>query len=141
MIDELLDELNLKNNDIKFFATIVLLGLSLLTALVLETQLNVGFIGELVLILIGVILAAGVLCGLWIEAEWAYPVATVIFAASMANLLWLFITTQAFLTFSFGLLVNVAGIVLCLIGIQKDIDWQALETYDTAKPRKKKRRR
>jgi len=126
----------MKLNDIKMIVTVLLLGLSLFTALLLESRMHAGYAIQLVIILIGIILVACALFGLWIEAEWAYPFTLVLFALSLANLVWVFTTTKTFLPFSFGLLINVAGIVMCLASVG-DYTYQELETYETGKSRKK----
>lgn len=115
-------------------STILLLGLSLFTALILETKMSAGFTAELIIILLSIIFMAGVIFGLWIDAEWAYPLASILFAAGLANLAWLFYHTHSFLAFAFGLLVNVAGLVLCIINNDEPPRSYAatLETYDIA---------
>jgi uncharacterized membrane protein len=121
----------------KSFVITILLGLSFFTALMLESNMGTHFAIELVLILIGTILMAGIIFGFWIEEPWAYPLTTIVFAAALINLVWLFYSTNAFLTFAFGLLVNVAGLVMCLVGIERAMDFQELETYETGTKRKK----
>ena len=120
----------------KVFVTVILLALSLFTALLLESRMGAGAAGELVVILIGTIITAGILFGVWIEEPWAYPLALLFFAASLANLLWIFSSTQIFLTFAFGILVNVAGLVMCLVSFEKAIPAPELETYSAGPPRK-----
>lgn len=128
----------MKASEMKIFVMVILLGLSLLTALTLESHMKAGYSAELVLIVIGIILTAGILFGLWIDEPWTYPLTTLIFAASLANLVWLFTETQVFLTFAFGLLVNVAGLVMCLISMEKNMPWHELETYEVSGKKKKK---
>ncbi len=124
-------------DDMKPFIITILIGLSLFNALMLESRMGANFALELVLILIGAILMAGIIFGLWIEELWAYPLTMIVFAAALINLAWLFYSTQAFLTFAFGLLVNVAGLVICLVGLEQPMEIQELETYETPKKRKK----
>jgi hypothetical protein len=126
--------------NMKFFTIIILLGLSLFTTLLFESRLITGYAIQLVLVLIGIILTAGIIFGLWIEEPWATPLTTIVFAASLANLVWLFAKTEVFLTFAFGLLVNVAGIVVCMAGMEKATPLQELETYHTGNDKKKKRK-
>ena len=66
----------------------------------LETNMTTAFSAELVIILIGIILTAGVLFGLWMEAPWAFPLSTLLFAAALANMLWMFAMTKIFLIFA-----------------------------------------
>lgn len=122
----------MNTEDIKFMVTVLLLGLSLLTMLILESYLKTGYALQLVLILIGIILTAGIIFALWIEIEWANPITMIFFALALIDIIWLFTATKAFLPFSFGLLVNVAGLVICLAGLG-NYEFQELETYETRK--------
>ncbi len=124
--------------DMKSFVITILLGLSLFTALMLESNMTANFAVELVLILIGTILMAGIIFGFWIEEPWAYPLTTILFAAAMVNLVWAFISTNAFLTFAFGLLVNVAGLVMCLVSLERSMEMHELETYERSGSKKRK---
>lgn len=130
----------MQENDIKSFVITILLGLSLLTALMLESRMTHYFALELVLILIGIILMTGIIFGFWIEEPWAYPLTTILFAAALVNLAWLFFLTKAFLTFAFGLIVNVAGLVLCLVNMERAVELQELETYEASAKKKKPRK-
>lgn len=125
----------MKLEDIKFITTIILLGLSLLTALILESYMKTGYAIQLVLILIGIILTAGIIFALWIEIEWANAMTMLFFTLSLANLVWLYTATKTFLPFAFGLLVNVAGLVMCLAEIGNGA-FQELETYEINKRKK-----
>lgn len=127
----------MNTEDMKSFVITILLGLSFFTALMLESHMGTNFAIELVLIFIGTILMAGIIFGFWIEEPWAYPLTTILFAAALINTAWLFFSTNAFLTFAFGLLVNVAGLVMCLVGMERPMDFQELETYQTGTKRKK----
>jgi len=120
----------MKAEDMKSFVITILVGLSLFTALMLESRMTANFAIELVLILIGAILMTGIIFGFWIEEPWAYPLTTILFATALVNLVWLFFSTSSFLTFAFGLLVNVAGLVMCLAGMERPMDLQELETYE-----------
>ncbi len=125
----------------KVFITIILVALSLFTALILESRMTNGAILQLFVILAGAIFTAAILFGLWIEEPWAYPLAMVFFAASMANLVWLFSSTKVFLTFAFGLLVNVAGLVMALTSIEVGVPSQELETYTIDKGAAKRKKK
>ncbi len=124
-------------NDMKITVSVILLGLSLFTGLVLETRMGTGYTIQLVIILIGIILTAGIIFGLWMDAEWAYPLSTLVFALSLANLVWQFSATKAFLPFAFGLLVNVAGLVMCIASVGNAMSMHELETYEAGKKRKR----
>lgn len=136
MLDNIFD--TFKEQHVKAIVVTLLLGLSLFTALFLETKMATGHAAELVLVLVGIILSSGVLFGMWTGAEWTYNLALLIFAASLANLVFLLVSTQAFLTFTFGLLVNVSGLLMCLINAEEPFNWSVLETYAET-PRKKRK--
>ena len=127
----------MKQTDAKLFVIIILLGLSMATALLLESKMTTGYMMELVLILISIIFVTGILFGLWIEEPWAYPLSMLLFAASLANIVWLFVETKVFLTFAFGLLVNVAGLVMCIASLSQLEDLKSLETYEIEKKKRK----
>ena len=126
--------------NMKIFVSVILLGLSLLTALLLESQMGAQYITELVLILIGIIITAGILFGLWIEEPWAYTLATIVFAAGLINLIWIYSATKNTLMFSFGILVNVAGLVMCLASVRQSVSDLALETYPLHAGKRRKRK-
>lgn len=102
----------------KAVITCILLGLSLMTALLLESQIGSGVKYQLIFILVGILLSAGVLVGFMSQSSWAYPLAILMFVLSLANVLWLFAATRSLLGFAFGILVNVIGLVLCLVSIE-----------------------
>jgi hypothetical protein len=124
----------------KVITTAILIALSLLTALILETKIKSYVAIEIILIGIGVFAALIILFGLWIETDWAFPLASIFFALSAANILWMFLTTKTFLTFAFGVLVNVAGLVICMASLKQATPWnQPLETYEAKNDKKKKK--
>ncbi len=129
----------MKASDMSVFMTIILLGLNLFAALLLETRMPKYYGWEMLFICILGLFTFAVLFGLWIDEPWAYPMSSILFAASLANVIWLFYLTSTFLTSAFALLVNIAGLVICLASIQNaDSSAASLETYDAPSKRKKK---
>jgi len=126
----------MKSSDMGAFFAIILLGLSLFSALLLESRMQTHYILELVLIVIGIILTFGILFGLWIDEPWAFPLSTILFSASVVNIVWMFKLTNSFIVSAFALLVNIAGVVICIASMERPTPWSELETYD-AKKRKK----
>lgn len=125
----------------KVVTTAILIALSLLTALILETNLHKYVAVEIILIGAGIFISLIILFGLWIETDWAYPLAIIFFSVAAANLLWMFLSTKTFLTFAFGVLVNVSGLVICIASIKQSTPLgQALETYEAKQDPKKKKR-
>src|SRR3989338_7382213 len=96
-------------------ATMLLLGLSLISAIIMELNMTSKYALELAIILIIGIITASAIAQLIKKDEHAYTLSIIIFCASILNLVWLFIETSAFLTGMFALIVNVAGIVLCAV--------------------------
>ncbi len=128
----------MKANNANVFVIVILLGLSLFTALLLEANMGALAAVELVLMLIGLIATAAIIFGFWIEEAWPYTLSIIFFAASLANTVWLFTSTKIFLVFAFGLLVNVAGMVMCMVNMGQAVHPKELETY-SAQAKKKKR--
>ncbi|MEM3154499.1 MAG: hypothetical protein QW165_02955 [Candidatus Woesearchaeota archaeon] len=127
----------MKASDISAFMTIILLGLNLFAALLLETQMTKFYGWEILFICVLGMFTFAVLFGLWIDEPWAYPLSSILFALSLVNVVWLFHLTNTFLTAAFAFLVNIAGLVLCLASIQKTMPTAPLETYDVQKRKKK----
>jgi len=131
----------------KFFAAVVLLALSLVIAFFLEARMAYGATLEIILLIISIVAAVAVVLGLWLEAEWAWPVATMVFSAYLANLIYLFYASKALLLFALSLIVNVGGLVLCMLSTEASEFASALETYEAEDSssrkalRKSKRRR
>lgn len=111
----------------KNIITTILIGLGLFSTLLLEARLHVGATLELVAIFVGIIFFGAILFGMWLDAPWTYPLASIMFSIGLANLIWLFALTQHFGLFALGLLANVAGIVICL---NNSNVFMPLETYD-----------
>ena len=131
-------------NDNKSIVTAVLLGLSLLTALGLESRMSEGIAAELTVIFLGSLFSGAILFGLLTRKQWAYPLSALLFVLFLANLLWLFISTRELLGFAFGILVNIAGIIVCLMSMEYGRSF-GLETYNIEsyglEPLKRKRGR
>jgi len=130
----------MKVSDMSVFVTIILVGLSLFTALLLESRMDSHYLLQLLLIVLAIIFTFGLLFGLWIDEPWAYPLSTILFAALLADVIWLYSSTGAFLVSAFALLVNVAGLVICLASVQRPKTLAAeLETYNISAGRRKKK--
>jgi len=127
----------MKSSDMGAFIAIILLGLSLFSALLLESRLHTHYTLELVLIVIGIILTFGILFGLWIDEPWAFPLGTILFSAAVVNIVWMFKLTNSFIPSAFALLVNIAGIVICIASMERPTPWAELETYDSSGKKKK----
>lgn len=126
----------MKISDMSVFVTIILIGLSLFSALLLESRMQGNYIWELLVVVIAIVLTFGILFGLWIDESWAYPLGTILFAVLLANIVWLYTSTDAFLVSAFGVLVNVGGLVICLASMQRQ-SFAELETYEISKRKKK----
>lgn len=116
----------------RFWAVLAILALNILGAIFLETKMTALFAAELAIILIAIILSAIVLIGIATETKWAWPVATLFFALSLANLVFLLLATRAFGTFAFLLLVNVVGLLVSVLSIKEADEFEEpvpLETY------------
>jgi hypothetical protein len=130
---------NMKASDMSVFMAILLLGLNLFAALLLESRMAHYFAWEILFICIIGLVTFAVMFGLWIDESWAYPLSSILFALSLVNVVWMFYMTSTFITSAFALLVNIAGLVICLASIHKQAPWTGeLETYEVPDKRKKK---
>lgn len=130
----------MKASDMSVFMTVILLGLNLFAALLLETRMPSYFGWEVLFICIMGLLTFAAYFGLWIDELWAYPMSSILFALSLVNVVWLFYLTDTFLTSAFALLVNIAGLVICLASIQNTTQLAgSLETYDVSANKRKKK--
>lgn len=118
--------------------TVILLGLSALSLLAIETTMTTYFNLQLLVTVAFGIALAGILFGMFTESDWAQPIATLYFALALSNLIVIFAFNKAFLPLAFGALVNVSGIVLTTVGTKKGIDWSILETYEIKHAAEKK---
>lgn len=119
---------------------VILMAISLGATLMLQAKMTgLWWLEWLILIGAGLFILA-MFFGLWVEAEWAYPFSTVVFALALANLLWLYTRTHDFTVFAFGLLATIGGVVLSLSGIGGREEPEAIQTYDVpekeAEPKK-----
>ena len=135
----------MNTEDIKYFAIVILLGLSVLSTIILQSYMKTGYAIPLVIIFITIILMTGTIFGLWIEEPWGYSIATILFTGTIIHTGWIFYKTNMFLPFTFALLVNVAGIVISIT--QKLNEYPKIETYEipkyetyeTEEPKKKRK--
>lgn len=113
---------------------VVLLFLNFIGAIYLETKLSTNYTLELVFIVLGLILALAVILGLGLELKWGWPVATIAFSLYLANALFLYISTKAFLAFALMLFFNTVALLISVISIGEDDDFteedSALDEYD-----------
>ena len=121
--------MNIKQNNMHIFATILLISLSLVSALILETQLTNWAALEIIIILFASLFVTTLLFGLWLDEPWAKPLGMVYFSLMIANLLWMFAFVKTFIPFVFGILVNVSGIVLAIASIERMEAPVDIETY------------
>ncbi len=158
--------MELKEETIKALVTVILIGLSLFTALLFITKATGSMTWNFILFTLGFLLAMLIIFGLWLEEEWAYTLSILFFAGGMAYLIWLFVITRSLLPFTFGILVSVSGMVVSIAEtkasesevetynvkpierLEKEIDEEIQKTETTTasvskrgRPKKKKRGR
>lgn len=105
---------------IKFITIVLLLMMNFAGAMFLETRMQSSYTLELVFILIGLMLAAGLLLGMIFDAGWAWPFGAIFFAASLANAVFLYFNVRSFLVFSGLLFFNLLGLVISVISIKEE---------------------
>jgi hypothetical protein len=115
-------------------AILLLIFLNFLGVLFLETKLKTNFTLELVFIVIGLIIAFGVILGLGLKLKWGWPLAAIMFSLYLANTVFLYWNIKAFLTFGLLLFFNTIGLLIAVVSIQEDDDFveesYPVETYD-----------
>ncbi|OYT32765.1 hypothetical protein DRJ22_00850 [Candidatus Woesearchaeota archaeon] len=117
----------------RVLAIVILMGLNLATALMLESKVGAFYWVELLLILVAMGVIGVQFLAMWLEAEWSYPLATILFSLSLVNLLWLYSSVSWFKVFAAGVVFNLLGIIISSVGVKKE-DEQELETYDDEEP-------
>ena len=114
------------------FAIVILMGLNLAAVLLLEAKLGIFYWIEALAILCALAIISVQFLAMWLDADWAYPMATILFSLSLVNLLVLYQYVPWFKVFAVGIVVNLLGIVVSCIGGSKcdEDDSDDLETYD-----------
>ena len=113
-------------------AILLLIFFNFLGAIFLETKLKTNFTLELVLIVIGLIIAFGVILGLGLELKWGWPLAAIMFSLYLANTVFLYCNIKAFLTFGLLLFCNTIGLLISVVSIQEEDDFVE-ESYPVEK--------
>jgi len=117
-------------------ALIIFLVVNFILAILLESNLRTHYTLELVIIVIGILLSIALLLGMAVDAHWSWPFATILFSALLANAVFLYITSSAFVSFTGLVLVNTLGLLISVLSINKSeqylMDDMPLETYKTA---------
>ena len=113
---------------------IVLLFINFLGAIFIETKLTNYYMPELAFIVIGLILAMGVILGLGLELKWGWQISTIAFSLYLANTVFLYVASKQFLVFAIMLFFNTIGLLISVISIQEKDDFTEeeapLETYE-----------
>ncbi len=123
------------------FAIVILMGLNLAAALLLESKLGVFYWIEGIVILCAMAIIGVQFLAMWLDADWAYPMATILFSLSLVNLLVLYQYVPWFKVFAVGIVVNLLGIVISSIGGSRCEDDDEIETYDEEEHEEEKPKR
>jgi len=125
----------------RILAIILFMAVNLAIAIALQTMMTSFWWVEFLLLLASGPFLLALFFGLWVDAEWSYPYATILFALSLANILWLHTIVGHFQLFGAGLFVNIAGIISSFTRPAQMHDSipsnePSLETYDVENERK-----
>jgi hypothetical protein len=112
----------------RLLTMLVVLVLSFVGAIFLESKMEQYATLELVIIVVGILLSIMALVGIASEARWAWPFTTILFSLSLANLVFLHVNVGAFLTFVLLLLVNIFGMLIAVLSIE-DVE-QAMSAWN-----------
>jgi hypothetical protein len=99
----------------KLLGMIVLMLTNFLAAMYLETRLAANSGAESIAMIIGIVIFAAVILGLFVDATWSWPLSTIFFSASLGNisLLYYFGDKAGILV----LLVYLAAVFFGFIGL------------------------
>lgn len=111
-------------------AIVILMGLNLVAAFMLTSKMGPYYWIEILLLLIAMGFIGIQFLAMWLDAEWSYPLATILFSLSLINLLWLYSAVNYFKVFAAGIVFNLLGIVVSSVGTKKEEESEELETYD-----------
>jgi len=114
---------------------VILMAINLGAAIMLMSRMKkFWWVEFLILMAAGLFILAGFF-GMWVDAEWSYPLMTILFALSLANILWLYTNVHWLSVFGLALLANITGVVLSMTKISQEPDMDdLLETYDVGEP-------
>ena len=114
---------------------VILMAINLGAAIMLMSRMKgTWWLEFLILMAAGLFILAGFF-GMWVDAEWSYPLMTILFALSLANILWLYTNVHWLSVFGLALLANIRGVVLSMTKLSKEPDVEDLiETYDVGEP-------
>lgn len=114
---------------------VILMAINLGAAIMLMNRMKkFWWIEFLIMMAAGLFILAGFF-GMWVDAEWSYPLMTILFALSLANILWLYSNVHYLSVFGLALLANITGVVLSMTKINKEQETDDLiETYDVSEP-------
>ncbi len=122
----------------RLIATLILLVLNIAAAIFLQTKLIDYYTLEAVFIILLIIIGVILLVGIGVKAGWIWPVTTLYFSASLANLLFLFLSTNAIITFILAVFVNLVGMMIAVLSITKSVESEGatpVETYNVETPK------
>jgi hypothetical protein len=112
----------------RLWTVLVLLVLTFIGAIFMESRMPQYAALELVIIVVGILLSIIALIGIASESRWAWPYATILFSLSLANILFLYLNVPAIGTFLVLLAVNIFGLMLSILSIE-DIE-EAVSTWN-----------
>lgn len=130
----------------RLWTILVVMVLSFIGTIFLESRMARYATLELVIIVVGILLSLIALVGIAAESRWAWPFVTVLFSLSLANIVFVHVNVGAFLTFVLLLIVNIFGMLIAVLSIEdvaetagswnpqsaETADMTPLETYAAA---------
>lgn len=115
----------------RILTLVILMAINLGAAIMLMSRMKKFWWVEFLILMIAGLFILGGFFGMWVDAEWSYPMMTILFALSLANILWLYTHVSHVTVFGLALLANITGVVLSMTRVEKDPDIDDLiETYD-----------
>jgi hypothetical protein len=106
----------------RLWTILVVMVLSFVGIIFLESKMSQYATLELVIIVIGILLSIVALVGIAAESRWSWPFATVLFSLSLANIVFEHVNVGAFITFVLLLIVNIFGMLIAVLSIEDVVD-------------------
>jgi hypothetical protein len=100
-----------------FVTTLILLILQYLGAWKLMGALGAGQTTEAVILLVGLVVSVLALLGLVTNKRWGWPLALIVFSASLANFVWIHTQVGASITGALGMGIAVFSMMIAFVAV------------------------
>jgi len=102
---------------IRLLIIYTLIVLNAAAAVYMETHMASWYRLEMLVILVGLLASLIVMIALAVEAEWAWPLATIFFSLAIANLVFEFSISRRYIAFLVALVLNVFAFLISILSV------------------------